>query len=139
MMNTTRSAVAEYLLMVGMFEGKPDELRRMLVPARSPRYEFKLERQSLDDWRMSFAKFVAQTAKKDAEGAEIPVGAGIDEDPVTGSTHCCLGPFWGERLGKNELTGYQASARGGVVRVRVDGDRVILGGKAVTIWQGELV
>jgi predicted PhzF superfamily epimerase YddE/YHI9 len=62
-------------------------------------------------------------------------GAGIDEDPVTGSAHCCLGPFWGDRLGKKELTGYQASPRGGVVRVRVNGNRVVLGGKAVTVWR----
>jgi PhzF family phenazine biosynthesis protein len=66
-------------------------------------------------------------------------GAGIDEDPVTGSAHCCLGPFWSERLGKSEMTAYQASARGGVVRVRINGDRVILGGQAVTVWRGELL
>jgi predicted PhzF superfamily epimerase YddE/YHI9 len=65
-------------------------------------------------------------------------GAGIDEDPVTGSAHCCLGPFWGQRLGKRGLTGFQTSARGGVVRVRLLGDRVILGGQAVTIFKGEL-
>jgi PhzF family phenazine biosynthesis protein len=65
-------------------------------------------------------------------------GAGIDEDPVTGSAHCSLGPFWAERLGKNNLTGYQASPRGGVVHVRLDGDRVILGGNAVTVCRGEL-
>ncbi len=64
---------------------------------------------------------------------------GIDEDPVTGSAHCALGPYWAERLGKNELTGYQASARGGVVRVTVDGDRTVLGGRAVTVMRGELV
>lgn len=66
-------------------------------------------------------------------------GAGIDEDPVTGSAHCCLGPFWSRRLGKDELVAYQASARGGVVRVRVDGERVRLGGRAVTVLRGELV
>ena len=65
-------------------------------------------------------------------------GAGIDEDPVTGSAHCCLAPFWGQRLGKTELTGFQASSRGGIVRVRVNGDRVILGGQAVTVLRGEL-
>lgn len=65
-------------------------------------------------------------------------GAGIDEDPVTGSAHCCLGPFWSERLRKAGMTAYQASPRGGVVRVRVNGDRVILGGQAVTILRGEL-
>jgi predicted PhzF superfamily epimerase YddE/YHI9 len=64
---------------------------------------------------------------------------GIDEDPVTGSAHCCLGPFWRDRLGQDELVGYQASARGGVVRVRVDGDRVILKGQAVTVVKGTLV
>lgn len=65
-------------------------------------------------------------------------GAGIDEDPVTGSAHCCLAPYWQARFGKEEMTGYQASVRGGVVHVRVAGDRVILGGQAVTVWTGEL-
>lgn len=63
-------------------------------------------------------------------------GAGIDEDPVTGSAHCMLGPFWRDRLGKSEFRAYQASARGGVVKVRVNGDRVHLRGQAVTIFSG---
>ena len=66
-------------------------------------------------------------------------GAGIPEDPVTGSSHCALGPYWGARLGKTELTAYQASARGGVVRVRLAGERVRLGGQAVTVLRGQLV
>ena len=66
-------------------------------------------------------------------------GAGIDEDPVTGSSHCCLGPYWAARLGMREMTAYQASARGGVVRVRIDGDRIALGGQAVTVFRGGLV
>jgi len=65
-------------------------------------------------------------------------GSGIDEDPATGSSHCCLGPYWSERLGKREFTAYQASRRGGVVRVRLEGDRVRLGGQAVTVLRGEL-
>lgn len=65
-------------------------------------------------------------------------GAGIDEDPVTGSTHCCLTPYWASRLGKSELTAYQASSRGGVLHVRLDGDRVHIGGRAVTVLRGEL-
>ena len=65
-------------------------------------------------------------------------GAGVDEDPVTGSAHCSLGPYWASRLGKSEFLAYQASARGGVVRVRVSGDRVLLGGQAVTVLRGEL-
>jgi len=64
---------------------------------------------------------------------------GVNEDPVCGSAHCCLTPYWAERLGKSQLTAYQASARGGVLRLKLDGDRVTLGGQAVTIWQGELV
>jgi predicted PhzF superfamily epimerase YddE/YHI9 len=59
--------------------------------------------------------------------------AGIAEDPVTGSAHCALGPFWAGRLGRDELVGEQASARGGSVRMTVVGDRVILGGRAVTV------
>ncbi len=63
---------------------------------------------------------------------------GIDEDPVTGSAHCCLGPFWAKRLGKLELAGFQASKRGGAVFVRVGDSRVALGGRAVTVLRGEL-
>ncbi len=63
-------------------------------------------------------------------------GAGINEDPVTGSSHCMLVPFWRGRLGKDTLTAYQASARGGTLKVRVAGDRVYLTGQAVTIFSG---
>ena len=66
-------------------------------------------------------------------------GAGLDEDPVTGSAHTALGPYWGEKLGKTKMTGYQASARGGVVRVTLAGERVLLGGQAVTVMTGELL
>lgn len=64
--------------------------------------------------------------------------AGVDEDPVTGSAHCTLAPYWEPKLGKSEMIGYQASRRGGVVRVRRVGDRVMLGGQAVTVMRGEL-
>jgi predicted PhzF superfamily epimerase YddE/YHI9 len=64
---------------------------------------------------------------------------GIDEDPVTGSAHCALAPYWAERLGRSEMTAYQASPRGGIVRVRLAGDRVFLGGRAVTVLEGSLV
>ncbi len=66
-------------------------------------------------------------------------GAGINEDPVTGSAHCCLGPYWSTRLGKREFLGYQASARGGIVRVRLAEDRVHVGGTAITVFRGELI
>jgi predicted PhzF superfamily epimerase YddE/YHI9 len=63
--------------------------------------------------------------------------AGLPEDPVTGCAHCCLGPYWGDRLRKRDLVGYQASARGGLVRVGVRDDRVHLGGRTVTVLRGE--
>ena len=65
-------------------------------------------------------------------------GSGIDEDPVTGSAHTALGPYWAGILGKEEMMAYQASARGGVVKVRMAGERVKLGGQAVTVMTGEL-
>jgi predicted PhzF superfamily epimerase YddE/YHI9 len=65
--------------------------------------------------------------------------AGIDEDPVTGSAHCCLAPYWSEKLDKTEMTAFQASPRGGLVRVEVAGDRVLLRGQAVTVLRGVLV
>jgi predicted PhzF superfamily epimerase YddE/YHI9 len=64
--------------------------------------------------------------------------SGVPEDPVTGSAHCALTPYWSAKLGKNELVAYQASARGGELRLRLAGDRVRLGGQAVTVLRGEL-
>jgi predicted PhzF superfamily epimerase YddE/YHI9 len=87
---------------------------------------------------------VIVTAASDTAGFDFvsrffAPGAGIDEDPVTGSAHCVLGPFWSGRLGKREMVAYQASARGGVVRVAMAGTRVHLGGQAVTVLRGELL
>jgi len=65
--------------------------------------------------------------------------SGVPEDPVTGSAHCALAVFWGDRLGRDAMVGYQASERGGTVKVRREGDRVELIGRAVTIWRGELI
>lgn len=64
---------------------------------------------------------------------------GVPEDPVTGSAHCVLAPYWGERLGHTKMIGRQLSARGGMVKVEVAGDRVLLGGQAVTTLRGELL
>ncbi|MGH7742625.1 MAG: PhzF family phenazine biosynthesis protein [Candidatus Eiseniibacteriota bacterium] len=65
--------------------------------------------------------------------------AGVPEDPVTGSAHCCLAPYWSRKLGKRELVAHQISPRGGELRLRAEGDRVVLGGQAVTVLQGELL
>lgn len=64
---------------------------------------------------------------------------GVPEDPVTGSAHCTLAEFWQQRLQKDELIGYQVSARGGMVRVRPSGERVLLAGRAVTVLRCELL
>jgi PhzF family phenazine biosynthesis protein len=87
---------------------------------------------------------VIVTSRADSPGYDFvsrffAPGSGVPEDPVTGSAHCALGPYWQSRLGKSDLVAYQASPRGGVVRVRVAGDRVKLGGKAVTVLKGELL
>lgn len=63
---------------------------------------------------------------------------GVPEDPVTGSAHCALAPYWSERLGRNELIGHQISARGGVVQTKLEGDRVLLSGKAVSMYEATL-
>ena len=94
--------------------------------------------------RLASFEIVVLTARADDQAYDFVSRCfgpkfGIDEDPVTGSAHCALGPYWADRLGKAELTGFQASARGGVVRVRVDGDRTVLGGRAVTVTRGELL
>lgn len=62
---------------------------------------------------------------------------GVDEDPVCGSAHCCLAPYWSERLGKTEMIGHQVSARSGIVFVEVRGERVMLGGEGVIFASGE--
>ena len=66
-------------------------------------------------------------------------GAGVNEDPVTGSAHCCLGPYWAEKLNRDELAAYQVSRRGGEVRIRLGGERVYLEGQAVTVMRGDII
>ena len=90
------------------------------------------------------ARGVIVTAEGDTRGVDFvsrffAPRVGVPEDPVTGSAHCALAPYWAERLGRTILTGYQASARGGTVRVETKGERVLLGGKARTVVRGELL
>ncbi len=90
------------------------------------------------------ARGVIVTAQSDDSGHDFvsrffAPAVGVNEDPVTGSAHCALAPYWAARLGRKELTGYQASERGGIVRVEDCGDRVRLGGQAVTVLRGELL
>lgn len=83
------------------------------------------------------------TARSDRDGVDIVSrvfgpGVGVDEDAVTGSVHCALVPYWAEKLGRDEIVAYQASARGGTLHCRLDGDRVFLAGPAVTVMRGEV-
>src|SRR6266513_5148997 len=89
------------------------------------------------------ARGILVTARATTPGFDFvsrffPPQTGVPEDPVTGSAHCALAPFWSERLHKTELTGYPASAPGGVGRVQLAGDRVVLGGQTITVLRGEL-
>jgi PhzF family phenazine biosynthesis protein len=101
---------------------KPDFRRLAAVPARG----IILTSRSADSRFDFVSRFFAPAV-------------GIDEDPVTGSSHCCLGDFWRKRLGKHEFLAFQASPRGGVIRVRVDDERTHLGGRAVTVARGQLL
>lgn len=90
------------------------------------------------------ARGVIVTAQAETDGFDFvsrcfAPNAGIDEDAVTGSAHCCLGPYWRRRLGQGTFSAWQASRRGGLVRVAVRGDRVVLSGQAVTVLHGELL
>jgi predicted PhzF superfamily epimerase YddE/YHI9 len=90
------------------------------------------------------SRAVIVTAPSDTPGIDcvsrvFGPNVGIPEDPVTGSAHCTLAVFWGDRLGRNRLIGEQASRRGGIVRMRRQGERVLLGGQAVTVSEVRLV
>ena len=79
------------------------------------------------------------TAEYDFVSRFFAPSAGIAEDPATGSAHCALGPYWGERLGKGEVVGRQLSVRGGTICVRLAGERVAILGRAVTVLRGQLL
>ena len=95
--------------------------------------------RSLGDAAQLATELSRTDAKVDFVSRFFAPRAGVDEDPVTGSAHCCLAPYWGAKLEKKELVAWQASVRGGEVRMKWDGERVVLSGQAVTVLRGELV
>ena len=118
-----------------------------------PRFDYLVEFESEDTVRTLTPDFdhlrqlgvrgVIVTAKSDKADLDIvsrffAPGAGIDEDPVTGSAHCALTPYWASKLGQNTLRAYQASKRGGMLTCTLTGERVKLAGKAITIFEGQL-
>lgn len=101
-------------------------------------------RPDLSALRVVESRGVIVTARSDRPGEDFvsrffAPRAGIDEDPVTGSAHCALAPFWAQRLGKTSFQARQVSARGGILKVRLEGERVVIAGQAVTVWRGELL
>ena len=84
-------------------------------------------------------RVTARAAEYDFVSRYFAPCAGVDEDPVTGSAHCALTPYWAAKLGRLEMTAFQASRRGGVVYVKLQGDRVKLAGNAVTVLRAELL
>lgn len=93
--------------------------------------------------RVVNARGVIVTARSDTKAFDFvsrffAPSVGVNEDPVTGSAHCCLAPFWASRLGQQSFTAYQASRRGGILHVQLRGDRVLLAGEAVTVFEGTL-
>jgi len=123
-------------------------------PVLRSRFDYLLELESEEGVRALTPDYVA-LSRVDARGVIVTSRAaatpfdfvsrffaprvGVNEDPVTGSAHCTLAPFWTERLGRADLIAYQASPRGGVVRTHVRGDGVTLGGQAVTVLRCELL
>jgi len=118
-----------------------------------PRFDYLVEVESEDIVRTltpDFAKLlflgvrgvmvtaISSSDEYDFVSRFFAPGAGIDEDPVTGSAHCALTPYWSAKLGKTELSAYQASDRGGRLRCTLAGDRVKLAGSAITVLRGEL-
>lgn len=91
------------------------------------------------DCRCLIVTAPADQAGYDCISRVFAPSVGVAEDPVTGSAHCTLAGYWQERSGRSQLTGYQASARGGTVRMRVAGDRVVLQGRAVTVSEVRLL
>jgi PhzF family phenazine biosynthesis protein len=135
----------------------PSELTRALganpLYGGRSRFDYLLELKSEEDVRALKPDFkllsqvkvrgVIVTAKSDSSDYDFvsrffAPASGIDEDPVTGSAHCCLGPYWKKRLGKETFMAVQASPRSGLLNVEVRGERVMLGGQAVTVLKGEL-
>ena len=132
--------------MVGIFGSEPESLYRgredLLAQFGSARQVRELAPDMTSLAALDCRGLIA-TAQGDDAGVDFisrffGPALGIPEDPVTGSAHCSLAPFWGERLDKKEMRAYQASARGGEVGVRLQGERVCLLGQAVTTLTGEL-
>lgn len=109
------------------------------VRALEPDFSALRRAAAADDLRGMMVTARASDAAFDFVSRYFAPGAGIDEDPVTGSAHCALTPYWAEKLGKPAMRALQVSKRSGVVQVELAGERVHLGGQAVTTLRGDLL
>lgn len=136
--------------LIGALKIKPSYIGRY-VRSSGPSYLIEVESEDIlknmdpdfgrlgfEDAKAIIVTTISKSSCYDFVSRFFAPALGIDEDPVTGSAHCYLAPYWARKLQKNELVGYQASKRSGVVHCRVSGNRVFLKGKAVTIFRGEL-
>ena len=103
--------------------------------------DLKPDFQRLGELAVARVVVTARSASPDFDfvSRNFAPASGVNEDPATGSAHCALGPHWQAKLRKSSFTAYQASARGGVIKVDVRSDRVLLGGQAVTVSRVELL
>jgi PhzF family phenazine biosynthesis protein len=136
----TPPALAEALGVTPIYVGKS---RHDLIVQVASESEVRAARPDFSRLKDVATRGVIVTAKAGESGFDFvsrffAPAAGIDEDPVTGSAHCCLADFWQKRLGKSLFRAFQASARGGVVHVRIAGNRAVLGGQAVIVARGQL-
>ncbi len=159
---TVKYVDGEYEMNFPAYEVKPSERNEMLIKAlgiepvsvSETEHQYICEFQSEEDilkiapsfeTLMGLEKFgtiiTARSSDKryDFISRFFAPSKGINEDPVTGSAHCALAPYWKEKTGENIFSAYQASERGGVLKLRLEGDRVFLKGSAVTITEGELL
>lgn len=135
------AALLEALTFTPVFVGKTGHNYLVVAPTEG---EVCSTAPDLDGIRGLNGPGVIVTARSGSQEYDIvsryfDPSSGIDEDPVTGSAHCSLAPFWGPVLGRDSLVGFQASARGGVVHMKIRGNRVLLRGRAVTIGEGFLI
>lgn len=112
----------------------------VVLPEEAAVRMLKPQMQALAEVKCRGVIVTAASAKSDVDFVSrfFAPASGVPEDPVTGSAHCALAPYWAKVLGRDRLAGYQASPRGGTVLVEVQDDRVLLRGQAITFMKGEI-
>jgi len=135
------AGLIEAIAMEPSFSGRTKFDRLLLFDSEDAIRDMKPNFEALatiPDTRGIIVTSLSKDARFDFVSRFFAPSVGLNEDPVTGSAHCALAPFWSARLGKSAMIGFQASRRGGTVCVTLNADRVLLGGKAITVMEGKL-